>query len=79
LIESAQTLKRRMGTEERLVALDHQQILESEPNAESCEGQPDKLQYSRSNCERSNIVPVRLHRYIYSHWQISCNKHNARE
>ncbi len=58
MIESAQTLLRRMGTEERLVALDHQQILESERNAESCEGQPDKLQYLRNNCEQSNIVPV---------------------
>ena len=41
MIESAQTLKRRMGTEEQLVALDHQQILESKHTAESCEGQPD--------------------------------------
>jgi hypothetical protein len=39
-----------MGTEERLVALDHQQILESKHTAESCEGQLDTLQYSRSAC-----------------------------
>ncbi len=51
LIESAQTLKRRMGTEERLVAFDHQQILESKHTAESCEDQPDTLQYSKSTCE----------------------------
>jgi hypothetical protein len=76
LIESVQTLKRRMGTEEQLVILDHQQILESKHTAESCKGQPNTLQYSRSTCEQSKIVPVCLHRCIYFWWQFSCNDHS---